>query len=173
MKYTLRQIESRLVELKELKNNWQEMSFLLNYCQKEELFKKEHDKFTYWLNSLKDRGLSRSTLIRIKSAGEGWLNILGSSNLNKIESCPIKDSMILTKYLSLKNSGNISYQRLKSIENKLKTNDISRKEIEALLEPSDSILVKSKVKELKDLVKEHPNNKKLNVLLDSFQDYLN
>jgi hypothetical protein len=169
----LRQIESRLTELKEMKNNWQEMSFLLNYCQKEELYKKDHDKFTYWLMSLKDRGLSRSTLIRIKSAGEGWLSILGSSNINKINECPIKDSMVLTKYLSLKNSGNASHQKLTAVENKMRANNISRKEIENLLDPPSTVQASVKVKELKELIKEHPNNIKLNSILESLQEALN
>ena len=172
MKLDLKRIESLLVELNSMKDNWQEMSYLLNYCQDKEIFRQKYDKYTYWLESLKDRGLSRSTLIRIKSAGEGWLLLAGHSNIEKIKECPVKDSMILTRYLSIRNNSLVSHQKLKAIENRIALNTLSRMEIESLLDPPNEDKVKLKLRELRDLIKDFPHQKNLLTILNSFENSL-
>lgn len=88
-------------KMKELNNtSWQEKAILLINIQKNKTYKNQgFDNFTEFLNSLnKQKGNSRSNLIAIKSAGEFYLKITKSNNLEDIKKCKINDFKLLNLY---------------------------------------------------------------------------
>jgi hypothetical protein len=169
-------IEKELKKVKDQKNNWKRISYLLNYCQQTKAFNSEYEKYTHWIESLNPKmGLNRSTLIRIKSAGEFWIQLTGKRNLNAIEDCQIEDSRIFTDYKTLLNKVekgilSISSQKLTAIKNKILSEKVSRGEITDLLND------KSETREIKDnilkLKKFGKNNERVQELLRELEEEL-
>ena len=169
-------IEKELEKVKDQKNNWRRVSYLLNYCQQTKAFTSEYEKYTHWIESLNPKmGLNRSTLIRIKSAGEFWIQLTGKRNISAIEYCQIEDSRIFTDYKTLLNKVEkgilpISSQKLTAIKNKILSEKVSRGEITELLNN------KSETREIKDnifkLKKFGKNNERVQELLRELEEEL-
>lgn len=169
----LKEIEKEIIKVKDQKNNWKRISFLLNYCQTNSLFKEEFEKYTHWIESLNPKmGLNRSSLIRIKSAGQFWLELNGFTDDSKIEECEVEDSRIFTDYKTLLNKvekGIISVEEssLKKIKSKILNSKVSRNEITQILNSdNEESEIKANILKLKSLSN---GNKKVEALLKELE----
>lgn len=172
----LKQIENEIKKVKDQKNNWKRISYLLNYCQYNEVYSSEFDKYTHWVESLNPKlGLNRSSLIRVKSAGEFFLELKGSTNLSEIEKCSIEDSRVFTDYKTLLNKVDkgvlvITPQKLQGLKSKILSESIKRSDVTDLLtERTQDDEIKDNILKLKKLGK---NNKKAQKLLKELEEEL-
>jgi hypothetical protein len=156
----LKTIEIEINKVKDQKNNWRKISYLLNLCQETEAFKSDYPLFIRWVESLNDKmGLKKSSLIRVKSAGQTWLQLMGKTDLSQIENCPTDDSRIFTDYKTLVNKvskGELPYttQKMTGVRNQVINNNITRSDIAELLNNvSEDAEIKNKIIELKKLSK--------------------
>ena len=106
-------------------STWQEKSIVLLQVQKDKSYKSNgYNTYTQWLNSHVGKGCSRSNLIAIKTAGEFYLQLINSDNLQDILKCKVQDFKLIGLLKKNYHKINLDNIILKIDKGQLKRSDI-------------------------------------------------